>query len=453
VPDADDVLRRHAAPPWFDDAKLGIFVHWGLYSIPAWAPVGADPAVHLDAGALARGENAYAEWYENSLRVAGSPTAQHHAATYGDAPYAAFREPFEAMLETWDPTSWADLFAAAGARYVVLTTKHHDGYLLWPSAHANPHRESWQSARDVVGDLGDAVRSRDLRYGLYYSGGLDWTFEPGPIVSWESIVATIPRSLDYVAYATAHVRELVERYRPSVLWNDIAWPADDGLSELLTSYLEAVPDGTINDRFGVLGEGAPAAVDQRHRSDFRTPEYRSFDDAKPYKWEMCRGIGSSFGWNRAEGEQHHVPADELIRGFVDVVAKGGNLLLNVGPDDRGRIPEIQADRLRALGSWLDVCGEAIHGTRPWVRTSGTTADGTEVRFTQADGALYAVLLASPAAGSTVTVPDVPALGDVELLGHGRVDARWHAAGVDVAWPAGVDAAPAHALRIGTRRDR
>jgi alpha-L-fucosidase len=201
VESPDDVLRRHAAPPWFDDAKLGIFIHWGLFSVPGWAPVQADPAVHADAGAMARGENAYAEWYENSLRIPGSPTAEHHAATYGDAPYADFRDTFESMLETWDPAPWADLFARAGAGYVVLTTKHHDGYLLWPSSHPNPHRPDWQTPRDVVGDLAAAVRARGQRFGVYYSGGFDWTFEPGPIDSVQAFVSTMPTSDEYAAYS------------------------------------------------------------------------------------------------------------------------------------------------------------------------------------------------------------------------------------------------------------
>ena len=441
---ADDVLRRHTAPPWFDDAKLGIFIHWGLYSVPAWAPTAT--------GAIERGENAYAEWYENSMKVPGSPTALHHAETYGDAPYAAFREPFEAMLETWDPGPWADLFAEAGAGYVVLTTKHHDGYLLWPSAHPNPHRERWQSERDVVGDLAAAVRGRGLRFGVYYSGGFDWTFEPRPIDSVQAFAETIPTSDHYVGYIDAHFRELVDRYRPSVLWNDIAMPSEEGLSALLVDYLTAVPDGTVNDRFLTM-EGRRAPRHERHyRSDFATPEYASFDAVKRFKWETCRGVGASFGFNRAETDAHHLAPDELVRSFVDIVSKGGNLLLNVGPTGDGDIPDLQASRLRALGEWLAVNGEAVRGTRPWTRPEAVTAEGSAVRFTQAGGALYALVCATPSAGSTVTIAGVPDLGPVELLGHGPVAARRAGdASLVLDWPAGVPDAPVHALRIGPAR--
>src|SRR5581483_563808 len=101
---------------------------------------------------------------------------RHHHATYGDLPYDAFVAEFLAGHRGWDPDAWADLFRAAGARYVVLVTKHHDGVLLWPSAHRNPHKRDWQASRDIVGELAAAVRARGMRFGTYYSGGLDWTF-------------------------------------------------------------------------------------------------------------------------------------------------------------------------------------------------------------------------------------------------------------------------------------
>jgi alpha-L-fucosidase len=448
---ADRVLLRHAAPPWFDDAKLGIFIHWGLYSVPAWAPVRANPGVHSGPEEMKRGENAYAEWYENSLRIAGSPTERWHREHHGDAPYADFREPFEQMLATWDPAPWVDLFAAAGAGYVVLTTKHHDGWLLWPSSHPNPHRDRWQATRDIVGDLGAAVRERGLRYGLYYSGGLDWTFEPGPIDSMAALFATVPTDPGYAEYADAHVRELIARYAPSVLWNDIAWPTEAGLSELLVDYLAAVPDGTVNDRFLVHSAPRDPERPRSWRSDFATPEYTSFADAKRFKWETCRGIGSSFGFNRAETNEHHLAPDDLIHSFVDIVAKGGNLLLNVGPTGDGEIPELQASRLRALGAWLATNGEAIRGTRPWVTTEATTADGTAIRFTQGRGDVFALVCGDPSPATTVTIPRVPRFATVELLGSGPVDHSWHAGGVDVTWPGGVAPSPAHALRFGPAR--
>ena len=127
--------------------------------------------------------------------------------------------------------------------------------------------------------------------------------------------------------------------------------------------------------------GTAAAPAGAH-TDFRTPEYASFGKIAKTKWETCRGIGYSFCYNRAETDAHMIDATELVRMFVDIVSKNGNLLLNVGPMADGTIPEIQLSRLRALGAWLQVNGEAIFGTRPWVRAEGATEDGTAMRFTR-----------------------------------------------------------------------
>jgi alpha-L-fucosidase len=413
------------------------------------------------------GTNAYAEWYGNSVRVPGSPTARWHHEHYGDAPYESFADDLSKTLQDWDPAPWADLFAAAGARYVVFTTKHHDGYALWPTAHDNPHRPGWHTERDVVGDVADAVRSKDMRFGCYYSGGYDWTFEAGPVDSVVDLVATLPVGRDYAEYVDAHYRELVARYRPSILWNDIGMPTREGLAELLADYVEAVPDGTYNDRFiawprrlvraarvpavnAVLdaiagrlhGKGTGVKAKRPRRGDYATPEYRTFDEPVRFPWETCRGLGKSFGYNRAEGESHHLSVEELVRSFLDVVAKGGNLLLNVGPDGDGVIPELQASRLRALGAWLAVNGEGVYGTRPWVR-----AGAGDLRFTQKDGRLYAFVLTIPATGSTVRIPDVPDLVHVELLGHGPVGCRRAGTGLEITWPEIADF-PAYVLRLG-----
>ena len=181
MPTRDPVLkalRRHEVPAWWRDAKLGIFVHWTPASVPGFAPVDDDVTAMVQSGdRRAMGWSPYTEWYENSLRFPDSPVARHHRDTYGEKPYREFAAEWETGLASWDPDDWARTFAAAGARYVVLVTKHHDGYCLWPSTVANPRLPGWQCARDVVGELGEAVRAQGMRFGVYYSGGLDWTFE------------------------------------------------------------------------------------------------------------------------------------------------------------------------------------------------------------------------------------------------------------------------------------
>jgi alpha-L-fucosidase len=431
-------------PDWFDDAKLGIFVHWTAASVPAFAPVTDSPFDLAGAGGWeeAMRSSPYVEWYQNSVAIEGSPAAVHHADVHGGRPYDDFVAQFLAGLSGWQPEPWADLFAQAGARYVVLVTKHHDGVLLWPSATANPHKEAWASERDVVGDLAAAVRARSMRFGTYYSGGLDWTFGGLPITDLAAMFRAIPQTPEYLAYVDAHWHELIARYRPDVLWNDIGYPAAADLPALFADYFAAVPDGVVNNRFDWMAQTSGAV-----HCDFVTPEYSTAGDPGR-KWESTRGIGTSFGYNRFEPDDSYLDPDELVRMFVDVVAHGGNLLLNVGPTADGVIPWVQAQRLLALGWWLRTNGEAIYGTRPWRRTDGTTGEDHPVRYTTRNGALYAIVLGTPG-GVEVALDVTPARGaDVRLLGYDH-PLGWIATddGCVITLPGRPAAAPALALRL------
>lgn len=413
-------LRRHPVPAWFDDAKLGIFIHWGLYSVPAWAP----PTGELGKVDWSKWfyQNPYAEWYLNSLRLKESPTYAHHAKTYGaDYDYYRFAERFNSAVERWDPSTWASLFRKTGARYAVLTTKHHDGFTLWPSRVKNPKRPEGVSAkRDLVGDLTKAVRGAGLRMGLYYSGGLDWTFEESPVATLADLRRTVPQSPEYAAYADAHWRELMDRYQPAVLWNDINYPKLGRLPEIFADFYNRDPEGLVNNRFGV------------EFADFTTPEYSRYDKITEKKWESCRGLGFSFGYNQAEGPEHVIAPDKLIALLIDVVSKNGNLLLNIGPRPDGSISDIQMDRLRALGSWLDANGEGIFGSRPWVRAAAKGPGGEDVRFTRKGDAVWAFLLARPA-GRQVAVPGVMAAEGTAIRTPGvSQDLAWKQNGRDLA---------------------
>ncbi len=430
-----DSLRTHTVPGWFDDAKLGIFIHWGLYSVPAWAPpTGELGKVDWSKWFL---QNPYAEWYLNSIRLKESLTYKHHVATYGpDFDYYTFGEKFEEQSRRWKPESWARLFRDVGARYVVLTTKHHDGYTLWPSKVPNPRRPQGglNCPRDLVGELTSAVRAAGLKMGLYYSGGLDWTFEERPVATMPDLRTTAPKTEEYARYADAHWRELIRLYQPSVLWNDIGYPALAKPEALFADYYNGVPGGIVNNRFGVSF------------ADFTTPEYAKYDKITEKKWESCRGLGFSFGYNRVEGPEHVLAADKLIAMLVDIVSKNGNLLLNIGPRPDGSISEIQTDRLKALGRWLAVNGEGIHGTRPWVRPSGKTADGTEVRFTKKNNSLYAFLLTRPAGGK-LTVPGVTAGAGMKVSLLGGRSLAWKQSGPDVIVDAPAKPGGEHALGL------
>lgn len=435
-------LDRHEVPAWFHDAKLGVFIHWGIYSVPAWAPT---KGRH---GQLSTEEffryNPYAEWYFNSMRTPGSPTQRHHAETYGaEFDYYRFADEFNRALEHWDPAAMAQLFADVHAHYVVLTSKHHDGFTLWPSRVENPHLPPARRSvrRDVVGELTAAVRERGMRMGLYYSGGIDWSFHPIVIDGTQEGSQVTPPGPEYAAYVDAHWRELIERYQPDILWNDIRYPEDSDALPIVADYYNAHPEGLVNNRWG-----------RWMPHDFTTPEYRHYETITPEKWESCRGIGYSFGYNQAEGPQHMISVDELVDMFVDIVSKNGNLLLNVGPKPDGTISELQVERLRGLGRWLDVHGEAIFGTRPWVAAEGTPHDEpARVRFTYRPdtGAVYAILLEAPA-DRLVRLGDLVCddTTTVHLLGHAEALA-WRREGqaVVIELPTTLPPSPAYALKI------
>lgn len=440
-------LQRHVVPAWFHDAKLGIFITWGLYSVPGWAPKSGQ----LWEVARERGweylfrNNPYAEWYRNTSEFEDSPSREYHVKTYGEGfSYNDFTPLFRDATRGWDPETWAALFEFAGARYAVLTTKHHDGFLLWPSEQPNPFRDGHQSERDLVGELTDAVRAHGMRMGLYYSGGIDWTFHGFPLGTPDGMLQVIPQSEDYARYADTHWRELIERYEPSILWNDIGYPAAADAPRLFADYYNRVPDGVINDRFR-MGSG-PA---HRHHFDFRTPEYAVLESIEEKKWESCRGMGHSFGFNRNETDEDLLSTEALIHMLVDIVSKNGNLLLNVGPTADGTIPWCQAERLLGLGWWLRTNGDAIFGTRPWQVATGETTDGMEVRFTQKGNAVYAVLLGTPE-GSAVVVRglELDAGSSVELLGF-RSALSWEqrSDGVAIVLPGPLADAPAYSFRI------
>ncbi len=453
-------LRRREVPTWWRDAKLGIFVHWTIASVPAFAPVDVDfGQLVASRRSEAFGWSPYVEWYENSLRFADSPVRHHHRQVYGDRPYEDFRGDWEAGLDHWDPDSWARHFAAAGARYVVLVSKHADGYCLWPTSVANPRRPGWNCSRDVVGELGEAVRGAGMRFGLYYSGGMDWRFDDRPMGAMSDVLAGVPQG-DYPAYAEAQVRELIDRYRPSVLWNDIAWPAPGKqLWPLFEHYYREVPDGVVNDRWmpwnplfaaartKAGGRAVDTAIQRQVRRegglvpppaphfDVRTPEYATFPDIQPKPWECVRGMDHSFGYNASSRPDDFITHDDLLWLLADIVAKGGNLLLNVGP--RGvdaQIPDEQLDRLAWLGEWVGQARSALMETRPWIRPGTTVDGGRPVRYTARGDTVFAILRGGR---GRVVLPDVraTATSEVEALDGTRLPWRPTAEGLDIDLPA------------------
>jgi alpha-L-fucosidase len=478
-------VGAHPLPDWYDDAKLGIFVHWGLYSVPGWAPQVPDIQQLLrdDGPAEMLRRNPYAEWYLNSSRLVGSPTWHHQRNTYGpDATYDDFIAPFDDGTVNADMDAIAGACRDAGAGYVVLTTKHHDGFCLWPSALPHPHKGRYHSRRDIVGDLRRSVLDAGLRMGLYYSGGYDWPYNDALLKNPADSFLAVPHTGDYVQYATGHVRELIHRYQPSVLWNDICWPAGGDLPALFAEYYNTVPDGVINDRWiappqhrgtvtdalaragGFVAQRLWSLIPQRYKSltfpadhhyDIRTPEYAQFASVQKGKWESTRGVGHSFGANRNERPEDFVTATELVRSFVDIVSKNGNLLIGIGPDQFGRIPDEQLAPLRGLGSWMRTNGPAVVGSRPWVKAEATTTEGGAVRFTRRGSTVNAVLFDVSAMEFGIRGIDATDVGEVRLLGLDEsLDWRVSDGQLRVRLPERLPASPAHVLVLtgGLRPD-
>lgn len=447
----DLIARSRDTPQWFDDAKFGVFIHWGPASVPAFASGGALQPGELKDLLLSdssQRELPYAEWYLNAMSYSGSETAKHHKSVYGDAPYTDFKIPFEQRVNNnWDPQAWAELFEKSGAKYVVLVTKHHDGYTLWPSTVTNPNREAWGSPRDLVGELAAAVRARGMHFGTYYSTGLDWSFELVTDDDWVGgVMRSAPSSEAYANYVYEHMIELIDRYKPDILWADIGYPSKGRQGELFQYYFDQVPAGTVNDRWGivdVLGDIAeiPGATwvlkalgrwslsnqpdplkDDEARIGYKTAEYDSLPGIPPYKWESTRGLGSSFAFNARETSDDMLSTDELVTYLVDTVAKNGNVLINVGPDSYGQIPQMQQAPLLGLGQWMTVNGEAIYQTRPWQRFNNNV--GRALHYTQSDTALYAIVTGDVETSFTIEDPDVP-WSVVDVLGAQVVGTHKH----------------------------
>lgn len=272
--------------------------------------------------------------------------------------------------------------------------------------------------------------------GLYHSGGIDWSFDNTRLTGLDRDLSVLQAD-PYSNYLKAQWLELIDSYKPAILWNDITYPRRQDVPKIIAHYYNTVPDGLVNNRWGVRFH------------DFTTPEYAKYDHVVRKKWESCRGIGYSFGYNAVETDEHMLSEEDLIELLVDIVSKNGNLLLNVGPKADGSVSDLQLRRLKALGQWLKTNGEAIYKTRPWKTAEGKTTDDIEVRFTQKPDALYAILLQKPA-GNNVTIKSliVAPKTKIRLLGS-KQNITWqqHETDLLIHLPENLPARYAYALKI------
>ena len=351
-------LDKRKAPEWYDKAKLGIFVHWGIYSVPAYAPRKCE----TDRAGLS-----YAEWYGWQVHDKYPPYYDFHNRVYGGKKYNDFVADWKGEL--FDAEKWMKLFEFAGARYIILTSKHHDAFCLWPSVYS----ENWNSValgpgRDIVGEIMEAADRHNIRRGLYYSL-LEWFH---PYISSDN-----PDKADIERYAREkmipQIKELVNAYKPEVLFGDGEWgySCERWQSAEVLQWLfneSPVKDSiVVNDRWGKECRGKHGTYyssEYGEKPDNLTQE--EFDrNFREHKWEECRSISASFGFNRNERAEDYLTEKEMIKLLVRTVSHGGNLCLNVAPCADGTIPAIIEERLIQLGEWMKVNGGAIYETEPF----------------------------------------------------------------------------------------
>jgi alpha-L-fucosidase len=386
-------VDQRPIPAWFGDAKFGIFIHWGVYSVPSYAPV-------------IPGHLAYAEWYWHAI-TEGSKASKdpvetgswdYHRRRYGaEFPYQNFAAEFRAEL--FDPDHWADVFQSSGAKYVVLTSKHHEGFALWPSAEASrTWGRPWNAVeigpkRDLLGDLAAAVRAKGLKMGAYYS-----------LYEWYNPLWLSDKPRYIAEHMTPQFKDMVTRYKPSIIFSDGEWdlPSSEWHSPALLAWLyneSPVKDEVVvDDRWG---------KDTRHKhGGYWTTEYTPGMADMNHAWEESRGMGFSYGYNRAERLEHYHTGRELVIMLADLVSRGGNLLLDIGPAADGTIPVVMEERLLQIGSWLKVNGEAIYRTKPWKTTRQWSAgEVPKVNYNQEFESAYDVskLVEKPPAGKASIV--------------------------------------------------
>jgi alpha-L-fucosidase len=392
-------LRNYKVPEWYLDAKFGIFIHWGVYSVPAY-------------------DN---EWYPRHMYVKGHHVFQHHLQTYGPQDKFGYKD-FIPMFtaEKWNPKEWARLFKEAGAKYVVLVAEHHDGFALWDSAYTEWNAAKMGPKRDIVKELAEAVRAEGLVFGVSYHRAENWWFfnggreipsdvqDPryrglyGPAQPRET-----PPNEEFLNEWLLRACELVDKYRPQIFWFD--WyiaeqhSAFEPYLRLFAAYYynRAAEWGVgvaINYKLHAFPEGTAVWDIERGK----------LDRMHPFFWQTDTSICKR-SWGYIKDHDYRTP-DSIVDDLVDIVSKNGCLLLNIAPRPDGTIPEEQQQILREVGRWLEINGEAIYGTRPWIVygegptrvVSGYLKEletppftGRDIRFTRKGKILYAIALADP----------------------------------------------------------
>lgn len=456
-PDWASLRQHYRDPAWFGDAKFGIMMHWGVFSVPAHG----------------------SEWYVRYMY--GTPGFMRwHAENFGPQSKFGYKDFIPGLTAAkWQPDQWAALFRASGARYVVAAGEHHDGFSMWNSRANRFNAVQMGPKRDIVGDLGTAVRAAGLKYGIADHSNVHFNFIPAMPGSdqydpeWKDFYSVADRSdaarKRFLEQWVAKNIELIDQYKPDLIYYDTnggdrTWDAQR--TAVAAYYYNRANAWGKQVAVTAKGESylAGAIMDYERQGRIRPRGIKSFP------WQVDDPIGNKFAYVT---EIKYKPADLLIRRLVDVVSMNGNYLLNISPRADGTIPDEQQALLREVGAWLKVNGEAIYGTRPWVRYGeGPFHDAApdlspepgpddppaesytarEVRFTTKGPVLYATLMDWPGAEAVIkslgTDTDRRAVRRVELLGHaGSLRFKQQADGLHVTMPATRVGAHAYVLKI------
>lgn len=462
-------LQDYQVPEWYEDAKLGIFIHWGVYSVPAFD----------------------GEWYSRNMYTRDSEVYKHHLATYGTPDKFGYKE-FIPMFkaEHFDPDAWARLFKQAGARYVIPVAEHHDGFAMydsdlsdWTAVRMGPHR-------DIIGDLARAVREQGMHFGVsshrvehdFFLGvGREIKsdvndpqyaafYGPAHTRMQKNLEGPVAGDFTYVSSAwaddwLARSAEIVTKYHPDIIYFDwwIGQPAlRPNLSRFAAFYYNA------SEKFS----GQPGVINYKDlafqdRAGVLDVERGQLADIRPQHWQSDTSV-SNKAWGYIKDDEFKSP-QYIIHTLIDIVSKNGNLLLNVGPRADGTIPENVQHILLELGAWLKVNGEAIYGTRPWKiygegptkAAAGSFHEGeikpytaADFRFTRNGNVLYAIELAKPETGEAVIHALRKGKGSdnvitsVSLLGAaGKLEFAQKADGLHIQTPARMPGKYAYAYRI------
>ncbi|MDX2431221.1 MAG: alpha-L-fucosidase [Bacteroides sp.] len=460
LPDSASIARSYEIPEWFKDAKFGVFIHWGVYAVPAFGN----------------------EWYPRRMYDEGSDVNKHHIETYGSLTEFGYKD-FIPMFtaEKFDADEWLSLFEEAGIKYIVPVAEHHDGFSLYNSVGNKWNSVEMGPMRDIIGELKAASQEHGLHFGLSsHRAENAWFFNEGmntPSDVQDSTYQSLygqrlghpgGQTLDCPEGAgfneeskkqwLEHTYELIDLYQPELIWFDWTvgkYPFQSTFYQFMAYYYNNAIDWgkevVVNTKLG-YGNNIQVFDIERGKSD----------SILKFPWQTDTSIGKK-SWGYIDGEENKSP-NHIIDDLVDIVSKNGNLLLNIGPKPDGTITQEQQDVLRKIGTWLNVNGEAIYGTRPWTRaaegstksTAGAFTDNEEsqytaedIRFTTKGDVLYAISLGWSDEGILVSSIDQSlTVNHVSMLGSDE-ELEWSqgAEGLKVKFPGQKPSEYAHALKI------